>query len=724
MLVKPRVSVRALVIFAALLFGSVSTAFFAADLFNPNQSSLSHGQPVLFAPPDNNVLGIVCGYGASDPSQPFPVAITTKDGNVLAPGTVNSSCDWAGDVDGDGALDPLASDNPSLLPAGSGGGFIADIVVTNLNTSINGFDLTLNYDTRVLNAVLIDQSGLLYGGNNGCPNGNPLCTFSTALTIDRSIGEVRVVQALLAVTSGPGGNCNTTVNPNCVNANQELFRIRFDVVGAGKGFISFATNPLQNVIVCQCTPSAVPHTSQDSSFSTDSLFALVNGVNSFENGYNVSWTLSPSPEVPGSTLTFTAVASCGNCTAPFTYSWDFSSQDSATYSAKVDASGITATVTAPPPVINRVALNVSDSATPTHHWAISVARLPLVSGTSGLPALTQLSQGTAGGSWTAMWLGGIVTGTSGYSGQWTFCPGTPTVTTVCSNPKVAFTQNPSTPITQTMSMSGVIFNYAGLYNSSVQVSDTALSQIGPLPTTVTRFFLVNVTGQTPAYTVAVTPTRTAQVLGQLASFSISTTYAGSYPAGFRANSFIYQIDYGDGSTNTVTGGLSVPLITHTYNSAGIFQVKIVAQENGPLATTKIRESGGAIVDAVQQLLAGDFSLTPSSPTPGQTVTFAGTASGGAPSYTYSWNFGDGSVNSTGSSPTHIYSSAGSYNVTLTVTDSFGSSFVVAHIVAVGAQGVSPLVLAAGVIVAAAVVAGLVLFLRRRRATLSSAGTRP
>ena len=148
-------------------------------------------------------------------------------------------------MDGDGALDPLASDNPSLLPAGSGGGFIADIVVTNLNTSINGFDLTLNYDTRVLNAVLIDQSGLLYGGNNGCPNGNPLCTFSTALTIDRSIGEVRVVQALLAVTSGPGGNCNTTVNPNCVNANQELFRIRFDVVGAGfNRFLVHAQNRL------------------------------------------------------------------------------------------------------------------------------------------------------------------------------------------------------------------------------------------------------------------------------------------------------------------------------------------------------------------------------------------------------------------------------------------------------------------------------------------------
>src|SRR5947208_4115739 len=303
MLVKPRVSVRALVIFAALLFGSVSTAFFAADLFNPNQSSLSHGQPVLFAPPDNNVLGIVCGYGASDPSQPFPVAITTKDGNVLAPGTVNSSCDWAGDVDGDAALDPLVSDNPSLLPSGSGGGFIADIVITNLNTNINGFDLTLNYDTHVLDAILVDQSGLLYGGNNGCLSSNPSCTLTAALTIDRSMGQIRLSQAILGITSGPGGNCDSTANPNCLNANQELFRIRFEIVGAGTGFINFSTDPLKNVIV---NPGTVPHTSLNSNLGTDALFQITNGVAS--GSFVDSWTFSPSPEVPGSALTFTALA--------------------------------------------------------------------------------------------------------------------------------------------------------------------------------------------------------------------------------------------------------------------------------------------------------------------------------------------------------------------------------------------------------------------------------
>ncbi len=38
--------------------------------------------------------------------------------------------------------------------------------------------------------------------------------------------------------------------------------------------------------------------------------------------------------------------------------------------------------------------------------------------------------------------------------------------------------------------------------------------------------------------------------------------------------------------------------------------------------------------------------------------------------TYSWDFGDNTTNTT-QNPTHVYAAAGTYNVTLTVTDSFG-----------------------------------------------------
>jgi len=59
----------------------------------------------------------------------------------------------------------------------------------------------------------------------------------------------------------------------------------------------------------------------------------------------------------------------------------------------------------------------------------------------------------------------------------------------------------------------------------------------------------------------------------------------------------------------------------------------------------------------------------------QTVDFDGstsTASAGRTVASYSWNFGDSSDPGTGVAPSHVYDKPGTYNVTLTVTDSTGS----------------------------------------------------
>jgi hypothetical protein len=56
------------------------------------------------------------------------------------------------------------------------------------------------------------------------------------------------------------------------------------------------------------------------------------------------------------------------------------------------------------------------------------------------------------------------------------------------------------------------------------------------------------------------------------------------------------------------------------------------------------------------------------------IQFNGQASGGKPDYTYSWTFGDGATGS-GQNPTHSYSSTGTYDVTLTVRDAFGTTAV-------------------------------------------------
>ncbi len=53
------------------------------------------------------------------------------------------------------------------------------------------------------------------------------------------------------------------------------------------------------------------------------------------------------------------------------------------------------------------------------------------------------------------------------------------------------------------------------------------------------------------------------------------------------------------------------------------------------------------------------------------VQFDGSAVGGCPEYTYAWNFGDGAT-STEASPSHTYDKMGTYNPSLTITDSKGN----------------------------------------------------
>jgi PKD repeat protein len=67
-------------------------------------------------------------------------------------------------------------------------------------------------------------------------------------------------------------------------------------------------------------------------------------------------------------------------------------------------------------------------------------------------------------------------------------------------------------------------------------------------------------------------------------------------------------------------------------------------------------------------LDAEFSGSPTSITIGETVIFTDETSGGTEPYTYSWDFGDGGT-SMEDNPTHTYNTAGTYTVSLTVTDS-------------------------------------------------------
>ncbi|NMC07144.1 MAG: PKD domain-containing protein [Candidatus Lokiarchaeota archaeon] len=67
-----------------------------------------------------------------------------------------------------------------------------------------------------------------------------------------------------------------------------------------------------------------------------------------------------------------------------------------------------------------------------------------------------------------------------------------------------------------------------------------------------------------------------------------------------------------------------------------------------------------------------FTVSPSTITEGESVACTFTGSTGVTPTTYQWNFGDGTANSTLQNPTHVYTTAGTYDITLTVRDNNGA----------------------------------------------------
>jgi PKD repeat protein len=105
----------------------------------------------------------------------------------------------------------------------------------------------------------------------------------------------------------------------------------------------------------------------------------------------------------------------------------------------------------------------------------------------------------------------------------------------------------------------------------------------------------------------------------------------------------------------------------TFTAAGTYTVKaVVVDSETPPATNSI-SSTVTVIQPTPQLVAS-FSFTPNDAPAGSIVTFTAAASGGSPPYTYTWTFGDGG-SATGQNVTNNYSAAGSYNTTLTVSDS-------------------------------------------------------
>ncbi len=128
----------------------------------------------------------------------------------------------------------------------------------------------------------------------------------------------------------------------------------------------------------------------------------------------------------------------------------------------------------------------------------------------------------------------------------------------------------------------------------------------------------------------------------------------------------YLWNFGDATTSTATNP------SHTYAAGGTYTVTLT-QTNGAGCTSSATATVTVLAIPNANITGDDGDgnttncLLPGDPTTSETVTFTNSTTGAV---SYLWNFGDGTT-STAFSPSHTYSSFGTYTVTMTATGANG-----------------------------------------------------
>ena len=138
---------------------------------------------------------------------------------------------------------------------------------------------------------------------------------------------------------------------------------------------------------------------------------------------------------------------------------------------------------------------------------------------------------------------------------------------------------------------------------------------------------------------------------------LTVQFTDSSYGGAEANP-TYLWNFGDGTSSSSKSP------SHTYNQTGNYTVSLtISNSNGSKTETKtnyIFVGSGVIADFTADKTVGPSPLA---------VKFTDKSSGNPT--TYSWNFGDGTTSSE-KNPSHTYNKTGTYTVSLTVSNEFGS----------------------------------------------------
>ena len=178
---------------------------------------------------------------------------------------------------------------------------------------------------------------------------------------------------------------------------------------------------------------------------------------------------------------------------------------------------------------------------------------------------------------------------------------------------------------------------------------------------------------------------------------IPVTFDGTDSFDFDGTIYAYAWDFNaDGMVDSASS-----ITAHTFQQSGIFDVALTVTDdtgNEDTIIYAVTVSGKAVIDpqASFQPPVADFSYLPAQPQAGEPVLFnAGSSSDfdGVIS-AYGWDFDeDGKIDSSESIASTVFAVAGTYNVSLTVTDNGGNSDTVTYaiVVAVAPTQAAPVV---------------------------------
>lgn len=164
--------------------------------------------------------------------------------------------------------------------------------------------------------------------------------------------------------------------------------------------------------------------------------------------------------------------------------------------------------------------------------------------------------------------------------------------------------------------------------------------------------------------ITVLPSPTVDFVGanNVGCFPLTTTFTSSVASATPVVS--YSWDLGDGNPSSVANP------SHVYTNAGLYTVTLLVTNSSGCSKAITKDQ---YVKVGVKPVAAFTNTTPTNCTVPFTVNFTNQTTGVG--NTYAWTFGDGGTSAL-PSPSHTYTTAGTYSVTLTVTNAFNCTDVI------------------------------------------------